>query len=69
MHREGEEIHVSAEEAKGGKRGNHVLTILIISILLAAAAMTIAWVTGALTTTDGTPNPRETPAASASEAM
>lgn len=69
MHREGEEIHVSAEEAKSGKRGNHVLTILIISILLAAAAMTIAWVTGALTTTDGTPNPRETPAASASEAM
>ncbi len=69
MHREGEEIHVSTEEAKSGRRGNHVLVILIVSVLLAAAAMTIAWVTGALTSTDGTPSPRETPTASASEAM
>ncbi|PKB19109.1 hypothetical protein B0I00_1337 [Novosphingobium kunmingense] len=69
MHREGEEIHVSAQEAKSGLRGNHVLTILIVSVLLAAAAMTIAWVTGALTSTDGTPDPRATPSASATEAM
>lgn len=65
MHREGEEIHVSAEEAKSGNRGRHVFTILIVSLLLACAAMTIAWVTGALTSTDGTQNPKATP----SEAM
>ncbi len=69
MHREGEEIHVSTEEAKGGSRGRHVFTILIVSLLLAAGAMTIAWVTGALTSTDGTANPKDTPSASATEAM
>lgn len=65
MHREGEEIHVSAEEAKSANRGRHVFVILIVSLLLACAAMTVAWVTGALVSTDGTRNPAVTP----SEAM
>lgn len=65
MHREGEEIHITTEEAKGGRRGNHVFTVLLISLLLACAAMTIAWVTGALTSTDGT----QAPKAAASGAM
>lgn len=61
MHREGEEIHVTTEEARSGRRGNHVITVLLVSLLLACAAMTVAWVTGALTSTDGTRSPKVTP--------
>ena len=61
MHREGDEIHVSTEEARSGRRGNHVITVLVISLLLACAAMTVAWVTGALTSTDGTQQPSRAP--------
>jgi flagellar basal body-associated protein FliL len=63
MHREGEEVHITTEEARSGRRGNHVITVLIVSLLLACAAMTIAWVTGALTTTDGTRQPAPSDAA------
>ncbi|MFM5885956.1 MAG: hypothetical protein ACKOQ3_11660 [Novosphingobium sp.] len=61
MHREGEEIHVTTEEARSGRRGNHVITVLLVSLLLACAAMTVAWVTGALTSTDGTASPKAAP--------
>lgn len=63
MHREGEEVHVTTEEARSGRRGNHVITVLIVSLLLACGAMTIAWVTGALTSTDGTKQPQPSAAA------
>ena len=63
MHREGEEVHVTTEEARSGRRGNHVITVLIVSLLLACAAMTIAWVTGALTSTVGTKQPQPSAAA------
>ncbi|MBS0474859.1 MAG: hypothetical protein JSR28_06890 [Proteobacteria bacterium] len=49
MHREGDEVHITTEEARSGRRGNHVITVLLVSLFLACAAMTIAWVTGALT--------------------
>ncbi|MDE2435359.1 MAG: hypothetical protein KGM49_03770 [Sphingomonadales bacterium] len=66
MHREGEEIHISTEEARSGRRGNHVITVLIVSLGLAIAAMSIAWITGALTSRDAAGNLR--PAAGASPA-
>jgi hypothetical protein len=65
MHREGDEIHITTEEARSGRRGNHVITVLVVSLLLACAAMTVAWVTGALTSTDGTQKPNGEPRPSA----
>lgn len=65
MHREGDEIHITTEEARSGRRGNHVITVLVVSLLLACAAMTVAWVTGALTSTDGTRQPNGEPRPSA----
>lgn len=50
MERHGEEVQMSKEEARGGQTKHHVRYILIISTILAAAAMTIAWVSGALAT-------------------
>lgn len=64
MHREGDEIHISTEEARSGRRGNYVIYVLAASLFLAIAALSIAWISGALTSYDGTRNPKpETSAA------
>jgi hypothetical protein len=34
MHREGEEIHVDAQEASGGRKGSFLLKILLFSLAL-----------------------------------
>ncbi|MGD9812079.1 MAG: hypothetical protein AB7U35_12235 [Sphingobium sp.] len=57
-----DEIHVSGERARAGETPHIVRYVLVISTLLAAIAMTIAWVTGALTSDDGA-NGNETPVA------
>ncbi|WP_068071804.1 hypothetical protein [Novosphingobium lentum] len=49
MERHGDEAHITTTEARGGSTPHIVRYVLVISLLLAIAAMTIVWVTGALT--------------------
>jgi hypothetical protein len=50
IERQGNETHITTEEARGG-RSNHVVRwVLGISLLLAIVALTIIWVTGAVMT-------------------
>lgn len=49
MQRHGDEVDVTTDEARAGSTPHIVRYVLLISLFLAAAAMTIAWVTGALT--------------------
>ena len=48
MEREGDEVHVNTSEARGGSTPHIVRYILAISLLLAIAAMSLIWITGAL---------------------
>lgn len=48
MERQGDEVHITTEEAKSGLRGNHVRNILLVSLVLVIAALSITWITGAL---------------------
>lgn len=50
MERHGEETHITTEEARGGTGLNVMRWVLPISLLLAIGALTMIWVTGALTT-------------------
>lgn len=47
MHTEGEEIHVETDEVRGGESRGVMRWVLGIGTLIAAAAMTIAWMSGA----------------------
>ena len=49
MERHGSEIHVTTDEARAGATCHVVRYVLVIGLLLAIAAMTLIWVTGALT--------------------
>jgi hypothetical protein len=44
------EIHIDQADAKGGRNRGMNMRALLIGTFLAAAALTIIWVTGALTT-------------------
>ncbi len=48
MERHGEEVIVNETEASGGSKPHIVRYVLGISIVLAIVAMTIIWVTGAV---------------------
>ena len=37
MHREGEEVHVSTNEARAGRKGSFLLQILVISLVVILA--------------------------------
>jgi hypothetical protein len=50
MERQGEETHVTTTEARGGDTYNIARWVLAIGLFLAIGALTIIWVTGALTT-------------------
>lgn len=39
MHHEGEEIHVSTNEARAGRKGSFLLQILVISLVVVIAVM------------------------------
>lgn len=56
MERQGEEIHVTTDEARGGETPNIVRNVLIISMVLAVVALSLIWISGALTTS-GPPSP------------
>ncbi|WP_338465929.1 hypothetical protein RXV95_10145 [Novosphingobium sp. ZN18A2] len=47
MERHGEETHVTTDEARGGETPSVVRYMLLGGIFLAAALMTIIWVSGA----------------------
>jgi len=47
MERHNEEVHISTDEARSGSTGNLVRYVLLISMVLAIAALTLIWVTGA----------------------
>lgn len=49
MHREGEEIHVDTDEARGASTPGIVRYVLGISLLLAIIAMSLVWIVPALT--------------------
>lgn len=48
MEQRGEEAHITTTEARGGETPHIVRYVLVIGLLLAVAAMTLIWVTGAL---------------------
>jgi hypothetical protein len=50
MERQGDEVHIETNEARGGSTPHIVRYVLIISLLLAIAAMSFIWITGAANT-------------------
>lgn len=52
MHKDGESVHLSEEEASGGSKDGVVRWVLLIGTLLAIIALSIIWITGAATNTD-----------------
>ena len=52
MEREGNEVHVDTDEARGGSESNVVRYVLIISVVLAIVVLSIIWMTGALSQGD-----------------
>lgn len=49
MEQRGDEAHITTTEASGGSTPHIVRYVLVISLFLAIAAMTLIWVTGAMT--------------------
>ena len=47
MHSEGNEVHVSEEEASGGSKEGVVRWVLIVGTLLAIVGLSVIWITGA----------------------
>lgn len=52
MHTEGNEIHVSEEEASGGSKDGVVRWVLIFGLILAIGALSLIWIGGALSSDD-----------------
>ncbi len=48
MDRQGDEVHVETDEARGGSTPHIVRYVLAISLFLAIAALSLIWITGAL---------------------
>ncbi|OYW46752.1 MAG: hypothetical protein B7Z36_04180 [Novosphingobium sp. 12-63-9] len=49
MERHGDEAHVTTNEARGGSTEHVVRYVLIIGLVLAIGALSLIWITGALT--------------------
>lgn len=64
MHREGEEIHVSTTEAKGGNKGSFLFQILMISLLMIVVIFGGLWLFSSATSTN-TGGPVTTPTTTA----
>ncbi|HEX7751923.1 MAG TPA: hypothetical protein VF440_05930 [Novosphingobium sp.] len=43
------EVHIRTDEARGGSTPHIVRYVLVISLFLAIAALSLIWITGALT--------------------
>ncbi|MDF2640108.1 MAG: hypothetical protein K0R64_3092 [Novosphingobium lindaniclasticum] len=60
MESRGEEIHVEKTEARAGATPNVVRYVLLISLVLAIAAMSAIWIFGAVQAPDDTGGPADT---------
>jgi hypothetical protein len=49
MERQGDEVHIQTDEARGGSTPNIVRYVLAIGLFLAIAALSLIWITGAVT--------------------
>ncbi len=49
MERQGDEVHIETDEARGGSSPNIVRWILAISLFAAIALLSLIWITGAAT--------------------
>ncbi len=56
MHREGEEVHIETDAARGGATPHIVRYVLAISLVLAVVALSLVWIVGA-TSRDAYPDP------------
>lgn len=52
MHTEGDQVHVSEEEASGGSKEGVVRWVLVVGLILAIGALSIIWITGAASRSD-----------------
>jgi hypothetical protein len=48
MERQGDEVHVETDEARGGSTPNIVRWILIVGLILAVGLLSATWIIGAL---------------------
>jgi hypothetical protein len=55
MHREGEEIHITTEEARGAETGTGLRYMLGFGLALVIIALSVIWITGALSGEKHTP--------------
>jgi hypothetical protein len=49
MHREGEEVHITTDEARGGETGHGVRYVLGIGLATAVVALSAIWILQAVT--------------------
>ena len=49
MERQGDEVHVSQEEASGGVKPHIVRYVLAVSLLLVVVLMSLIWILGSVT--------------------
>jgi len=49
MERQGDEVHVETDDARGGSTPNVVRWVLAISLFSAIALLSVIWITGAVT--------------------
>ncbi len=49
MERDGEEVHVSQEEASGGVQPHVVRYVLGVSLILVVILMSVIWIVGSVT--------------------
>lgn len=52
MYKDGESVHLSDEEASGGRKDGVVRWVLVVGLLLAIAALSAIWIGGALSSSD-----------------
>ncbi len=59
MERHGDEVEVTATEARAGSTPHIMRYVLLISLVLAIVALSIVWMTGAATADDPVPSGAE----------
>lgn len=52
MHKEGESVHLSEEEASGGRKTGAMRWVLLVGILLAIGILSVMWIGTAMTRND-----------------
>ncbi len=55
MEKIGEETHVTTTEASGGVKNHNVRYVLMFSLVIAIAVLSLIWITGALTSGEDEP--------------